>query len=350
MGPEVASNPTLASVGRTLLLDAAAVACISALREEGIRAILLKGPVTAAWLYSDDAFRDYTDIDLLVSPEEFERAARTLERLGYRDKLTDRLPNEVPPHAREFRLERSSLASGATRLPAGLWIDLHWSFQGINAPAQEFWALVAESTETMPISRTEVEVPSDPIRALLLALHAARSGAEVGQPLVDLDRGLERVDVDTWSAAHTLAVRLDAAPRFLAGLAMRPRGVELIDRLDLRGKIDMPSALFAAGIPPVAAGLERLRTTTGLRRRLALLARELVPTVSFMRAWSPLARRGAIGLTLAYAFRPFWLLVKLPGALRAYARAQRLVETGNPSDSSPDRSAADHQPGSSGTL
>ena len=345
MAPEIPSNPALASAARTLLLDAVAVDCISALRGDGIRAILLKGPVTAAWLYSDHALRDYTDIDLLVSPDEFERAARTLERLGYRDTLTDRRPNEAPPHAREFRLERSSLASGATRLPSGVWVDLHWSFQGIDAPAQEFWIVVAESAERMRISGTEVEIPNEPIRALLLALHAARSGAAVGQPLVDLDRGLERLEGDTWRAAHALAIRLDAVPRFLAGLAMRPRGVELIERLDLRGRIDMPSALFAAGIPPVAGGLERLRTTTGVRRRLALVARELVPTRSFMRAWSPLARRGAIGLILAYAYRPFWLLVKLPAALRAHAHARGLVETGNPSGSSADRSAAGPQPG-----
>lgn len=304
-----------------------AVDCISALRSEGIRAILLKGPVTARWLYSDGAFRDYTDVDLLVSPADYRRASQTLERRGYRDALADRLPNETPPHAREFRLERPPPATGTTSFPAGLWVDLHWSFQGIDAPAERFWRAVADTAQRMRISGTEVEMPSEPMRALLLALHAARSGAEVGQPLADLERGLDRLEDATWRAAHALAVRLDAAPRFLAGLAMRPMGRRVIKRLDLQGTIDVPSALFAAGIPPVAGGLERLSATSGIRPRLALLVRELVPTSSFMRSWSPLARRGVLGLCLAYAYRPVWLLAKLPAALRAHILAQRLVRT-----------------------
>jgi hypothetical protein len=51
-------NPAHAVAARALVLDAAAVECVSALREAGIRAFLLKGPVTARWLYPDSALRD----------------------------------------------------------------------------------------------------------------------------------------------------------------------------------------------------------------------------------------------------------------------------------------------------
>ena len=76
---EIKANPAFAAAARNLMLDAAAVECISALRAEGIRAILLKVPVTARWLYSDGGIRDYTDVDRLVADD----LDRLLQRLGF---------------------------------------------------------------------------------------------------------------------------------------------------------------------------------------------------------------------------------------------------------------------------
>ncbi len=323
---EMTADPCLAKVARTLMLDAAAVECVSALRAEGIRAILLKGPVTARWLYQDAGARDYMDVDLLVARTEFGQGLRILHGLGYRDTQADRSPNETPPHARALILDRPPDSGRGSRFPTGLAVDLHWSFHGIGASHQEFWAVVAGNAERVTIAATQVEVPSESTRALFLGLHAATSGAGGGQALSDLDRGLERLPDEQWKAAHELAQQLDAVPRFLAGLSMRPLGVKLIDRLDLEGGVDIASALRAAGVPPVAGGLERMRATRTFRGRMRLLIRELVPTRSFMRTWSPLSTRGPAALALAYVYRPIWLLMKLPAALRAHARARRTVE------------------------
>jgi hypothetical protein len=328
LSSETASNTAVAAA-RTLVLDAVAIECIAALRAEDIRVILLKGPVTDRWLYSDGGLRDYIDVDLLVPRRDFRVALKTLERLGFRDMYAERTPNETPPHAHELSLQGPSTATAMNRFPNGLSVDLHWSFQGIGAPDDKLWAEVAKDAEPMSLSGTEVEVPSEQARALFVALHAARSGVSAEQPLTDLERALECVPDGVWRAAHELAVVLDAVPRFLAGLYMRPRGAELVDRLQLEGTIDAPSLLYAQGIPPVAEGVERLRTTSDPRARARLVIRELVPTRQFMKAWSPLARRGALGLMLAYCYRPVWLLVKLPAALRANARARRAVETGD---------------------
>lgn len=324
-------HPAHATVARALVLDALAGECVSALRVERVRAILLKGPVTARWLYSGSVLRDYIDVDLLVSRTEFPRATRVLRRLGFRDTQEDRSQNEIPPHAHAMTLEPPGRFDHGRRFPAGLSVDLHWSFHGIGASDQDFWTEVTEGAERMRIAGSELEVPSEPVRALLLALHVATSGPLATQPLADLDRGLDRVAEATWAAAYEHAVRLDAVPRFLAGLAMRPLGLQLIDRLQLRGEIDTRSALYAQGIPPVAGGLERLMSTAGTGDKARLLMRELIPTRSFMRDWSRLARSGTLGLALAYAYRPAWLLVRLPLAIRARARAQRAARAGHPS-------------------
>ncbi len=312
--PTVPANPAIAGVAWTLLLDAAAAECISTLRAEKIRAILLKGPVTANWLYPD-APRTYTDVDLLVAPDEFPRAVRTLEGIGYRNfteaevedggRFSEWADTVEGVHAIPLTLEGSSVA-GSTRFPPGLEVDLHWSFHGIGAPDKDFWTVVAGDAERMRVSGTEIDVPSEPARALLLALHAGTFRASCRQPLTDLDRALELLPEETWRAARRLAVRLDAVPRFAAGLGMRPLGLELIDRLHLKGTVDVRSALHAPGAPPpVAHGIVRLTTTHGVGPRMRVLAQALIPPAASMRLGSATCttRKARIGARLHVSAR-----------------------------------------------
>jgi hypothetical protein len=64
-------------------------------------------------------------------------------------------------------------------------------------------------------------------------------------------------------------------------------------------------------------------TTHGVRAKAMCLAHELVPSPAGMRYWTPLARRGWVGLTAAYLWRPIYLLVHAPAALVAWRRAHR---------------------------
>ena len=327
-----AGSTDIGGVARLLLLDAAAAEGVATLRAEGIRAILLKGPVTAHWLYAGNATRSYTDVDLLVAPDEFPRALGALEEIGYRNYSEARDTFEGG-HAVPLRLERPS-GAGGVQLPAGLSIDLHWTFDGIGASYQVFWTVIGGNTEWMLVAGREVEVPSEPARALLLALHAGTFADSFRQPLADLDMALARLPDETWRAATRLAVRLDALPRFSAGLGTRPLGVKLIDRLGLKGTVDVRAGLHTAGAPPaVADGLVRLRATHGVGPRVRLIARSLTPPSAAMRLAHPrLARLGTFGLMLAYVYRPFWLLAKLPAAVRAYLEARRRVLAEEPDE------------------
>jgi hypothetical protein len=49
----------------------------------GVRAIPYKGPTLAQRAYGDLALRSFSDLDLLIAPEDFARARRALAELGY---------------------------------------------------------------------------------------------------------------------------------------------------------------------------------------------------------------------------------------------------------------------------
>lgn len=316
------------SVAWSLAVDLTTERAFEALRSAGVRTMLLKGPAIARWLYDDPGLRGYADVDLLVERRHEEEAMRALGGLGFRDRLASSTERDASPHARELRAPlgpASGMRTAAGRGQPEIEIDLHTSFHGVHAPAEEFWRELNSGAEAIPISGTPVPVPGEPARAMIVGLHAAAAKPGNERPLADLDRALERLDDDLWREAYALARRLDATPAFLAGLSMRPAGRELGERLGFEGEPDETIRLRAAG-PPVAGGLERLSRTPGAGAKLRLVAREVFPTSEFMPLWSPLARRGRVGLALAYAYRPLWLLARLPAAAAALRRARREAE------------------------
>lgn len=82
---------------------------LDSFREAGIEVILLKGMALIETVYPNIALRPMVDIDLLVHQEELPQVQTTLNRLGYRNSLSD-------PH--EFCRE-------------GMVVDLHWDMVNI---------------------------------------------------------------------------------------------------------------------------------------------------------------------------------------------------------------------------
>jgi Uncharacterised nucleotidyltransferase len=309
----VVPTPAVLATVRRLAADALAAEVIEFFRAKEIRSILLKGPATTRWLYGgDDGVRMYRDVDLLVSPRDFDRAESVLEELGMSYHLAAVAPDEEVPHARRWIRPRQFVS-----------LDLHRSLPGAGVDEEEAWEVLSERTETCTVAGVEAEILSEPARTLLLALHAASHGIRAAQPLADLRRGLAVVDLAHWAGAETLAKRLGCDPAFAAGLLLLPQGAEVAALIGAPIRRPPEVALRATSPPETAFGFERLAAARGPRAKARLLGREVVPTRSFMRAWSPLAARNNLGLGLAYLWRPFWLLLHARAGLNAWRRAQR---------------------------
>jgi hypothetical protein len=307
-GPEV--SPAIAGTIRSLAVDQVTAEVVGALAARGVVCILLKGPVLARWLYGDGTPRGYVDSDLLIAPEDRGAAELVMGALGFAKRLDD----ADTPGWRQA-------AHHWTRGRDGANVDLHRTLMGVGVADQELWRALGEETEAMAVSGTDMLVLSAPARALHLALHAAQHGVRGGKHLRDLERGLELIEPELWAAAARLAERLRATPAFAGGLRLTEAGAAVAERLALPHERSVQEALLA-GIPVAGAlGWNDLARTAGIRARLRFVARKLVPTRRFMRAWSPLARRGPLGLAAAYVWRPIWLLRSAAPGFVAWRRA-----------------------------
>jgi hypothetical protein len=258
----------------------------------GVRSILLKGPAIAEWLYKGEALRAYADTDLLISSADWEKASSLLKGLGFEDGL------EALGHP---RMESFTSYPWKREQPAAD-VDLHTTLWGIEAPPERVWERLSRDTATLRVGGRDVEILGEGPRALHIALHVAQHGPAPRKPTTDLQLALAKLPFEVWQAAAETAQQLDATDAFATALNYTPEGAALARRLgvDDRRSVD---ALLRQSQVPLAEGFQELSTTPGLRGKLSLIRRELVPTPEFMRWWSPLARRGKLGLAAAYVWR-----------------------------------------------
>ena len=299
----------------TLRIDAATAEVMAAFAAASVDARVVKGPVIASWLYRDGNPRLYLDSDLLVNPDHVERAGQVLSELGFDRPLDERA---LPEWWREH-----DIAWG--RAADGVWVDLHVSLPGIGVDAATAWGLLTEATDTIAVAGLAAPTLGIAAHALHLALHATHHGQRPGRSQLDLERGLAQCDEPVWQRAALLAERLDATDSFAVGLRSTPAGSALAARLGLPETRSVEVALVASAPPPGALTVEKLAAAKGIRLRVAIVSRKLVPPAAYMRVWAPDATRGRLALARAYARRPFWVARMAPRALRAYVDARRKV-------------------------
>ena len=299
-----------------MAVDAVTAEVVSALADDGVDSLLLKGPSVADWLYDEDS-RTYVDSDLLVAPDRMAAARATLERLGFRQQFGS-LPHpgmEAPPSAPWQR--------------DAFQVDLHERLEGAMADRGRLWGVLWKDRTELVVGGRSVAALGESARLVHVALHAAHHGPRAEKPLRDLRRALDRLDDASWAAAAEVAGEIGAASAFAAGLDLVPEGRALLERLEMAVP-SSPTWFLEHDETPVAAGIERVREANGLGAKLAIVRHEAFPSAEFMRWWTPLARRSQPGLIAAYVWRWAFLLGHLPGALVAGRRARaRAAERAN---------------------
>jgi hypothetical protein len=310
---EPADRDFLRGAGLSLANDSVTCALLKGLRERGLRAILLKGASLRRLLYEPSDVRVSADIDVLVEESRLEAVEAALPDLGFRYIGVD-VADERRPSARAWLQEQ-------TQIP----LELHTSITGIDAAADVVWRVLSAETEIGTIGPCSVEMLNRAATALHVALNVAHHGRANAKTMADLELAVASVEPATWRAAVELARRVGALPAFAAGLRLHPSGEPLLRELGVDARPTPQIALRADTAPPLAQGIGWLAELPTTRARLGFVARSVFPPPGFMRVWAPSARRGRLWLAAAYFWRPFWILARLPRAIRAWRRARRVA-------------------------
>jgi hypothetical protein len=301
-----------AQLARIFAVDALTAEVASAFGREGIETLVLKGPVLAKWLYPR-AVRPYVDCDLMVAPGSRPPAVSVLERLGFMEH-------------RPWMPTPLSLDHGGTAFnrPGEGMVDLHCQLPGLNGDPDVIWSRVAASAERQVIAGVELRVPDRDTVLLHVVLHAAHHANLVdGKPLEDLRRALACVEESEWWRALELARAYRGVPAFAAGLRLLPEGGDLARRLDL-GEVRSFQHKIRREDNVIAEELYALLSAdAGIKRKLVIAASDIFPLPDYMRWWSPLARRGKLGLALTYLWRTIWIIGQAPGAIYTLWRVIR---------------------------
>ena len=310
---EPADRERLRDAALSLANDQVTCAVVTGLRARGLRVVLLKGASLRRLLYDHSEVRVSRDIDLLVDERSLVDVDGALADLGFRYLgVTVADPG---------RRRRRAWIHDQTGIP----LEVHSSITGTEAPPEVVWAVLSRETELEAIGPCSVEVLNRPATALHIALNVAHHGRANPKTMQDLERSLARVSTETWRAAAVLATRVDALSAFATGLRLDPRGDVLLHELDIDALPTPPVALRAETAPPLAQGLAWFAELPTTRARIAFVTRSVFPPADFMRVWAPTARRGRVWMAAAYCWRPFWMALRLPAAIRAWRKARRLA-------------------------
>ncbi|MFF2481816.1 nucleotidyltransferase family protein [Paenibacillus sp. NPDC058071] len=150
----------------------------SALAGQGIRSLMLKGPVLAKLLYGDLSGRTSSDLDMLVPKEQLAETEQALVELGYRlHQESGELLNN---------LERKTHHHSYIHDGKDIEIELHWRLNPdtVSEPAfDELWA----GKQRSDLGK-EVYTLGNEDLYLYLVLHGTRHGWSCLRWLIDIDR------------------------------------------------------------------------------------------------------------------------------------------------------------------
>jgi hypothetical protein len=307
-------NTAMLATVKSLIVDQAAGQVINALRQRQLRPILLKGASFAHWLYDDGGARPYSDVDVLVAPDQLDAAGEALVGLGYVLRWAGTAPGEQADHATNW--DR----------PGSPTVDLHNTMSPrLGASPWRCWEVVSAHARPATVGGSRAEVLAPAALALHVVLHAELGKSKT---LDDLGRALSRLDLADWQAALDLARALDALPAFALGLRLLPEGETMAETLGLAVDASVELFLQASSTGVRSRPFEQVARASGLRAKASLVGRELIPTPSFVRLWFPPARRSRFGLAAGYLYRFVWVPWHAPQGLRSWRRARRAVAAG----------------------
>ncbi|NCB85442.1 MAG: hypothetical protein EOM44_13270 [Bacteroidia bacterium] len=164
--PEVAkSNLQQAyfrTLSRSMVLYDAFRKVADAFTVNHIQVVALKGIHLAEWLYGDIGLRQFSDIDLLVTPEDGERCLQILIALGFRQS-GDEVSNTI--------MEYSGIVHYPPMVRNDVSVEIHINLHRRQKPYNLDAGKIIENSEPMVLNQSQVQVPELHDLLIFLCIH-----------------------------------------------------------------------------------------------------------------------------------------------------------------------------------
>ena len=200
------------------------VAWTGRLEAEGIPVLVYKGPAVALEAYGDLALREFEDLDLLIHPEDVERARHVFALAGLKI-----LP--APGYEPNFRRVRREHHHDAFVAPdESHYVELHWQLGGnlwrsFGPDVARLW----ERTESLQLPRGRVPTMCREDLFLALCFHGAKHRWWCLKWLLDVAEMLRKAESWDWGRIEEMLVdrpRARASASLGVLLAQELLGVE----------------------------------------------------------------------------------------------------------------------------
>ncbi len=279
------------------------------LQRRSIPALAFKGPALAAVLYGKLSLRTVRDLDILVPPEQMDRALEALQELGY----------APDPRRPDWRAE-THLAKHVLLIHknAGFQVELHWAIAersfGFGLSFDKLWAARRE----IAVQGAPVETISPEDLLLLLSAHGTNHCWGSLKWVCDIAEAMRAFPNLDWDHLLMRARALGCRRMLLVGAGLAAD----ICSVDLPGPVQRALAYHAAA----RIMCREIRSRLFASRPLPV---DLERTLIFVRSRERLRDRLRILATfLATKLRPGArdrALIHLPGSLEALYIPIRLL-------------------------
>lgn len=193
-----------------LFLRSELVRLLQLFKQAGIRVLPLKGPILAQFLYSDSSLRPSSDLDLLVHPQDVDRAVLMLNSNGFKmEPFLSRVP--LP---KLLRLKSEILFYGQRCL----MLDLHWEIAPSDYPFHIDPAILWDSVRAVGFEEAETLTLAPEALLVFLCVHGTKHAWSRLIWLADIAR-LTQTDLN-WEEAFALATRIGCERPVLLGLLL----------------------------------------------------------------------------------------------------------------------------------
>jgi hypothetical protein len=185
------------------------LALLQLFEAHGLPAIPFKGPTLAASAYGDLAFRQFSDLDILVRTHDLRKATDLLTAQGYQLELTK---------AEEARFLREHFHYSFTRDAGRVRVEIHWA---LASPCWAFpidFARLWERLEPVSLAGTTVGSFHPEDLLLILCVHGARHYWERLAWICDIAELIRVHREMDWDRLMEQAMRLRYARILFVGL------------------------------------------------------------------------------------------------------------------------------------